>query len=41
MVVYQAQNVYGNWIEGGPRGTIYDCATQADGLIQLRLKMVF
>ena len=27
MVVYQAQNVYGNWIEGGPRGTIYDCTT--------------
>lgn len=25
MVVYRAQNVYGNWIEGGPRGTIYDC----------------
>ena len=25
MVVYWAQNVYGNWIEGGPCGTIYDC----------------
>ena len=27
MVVYRAQDVYGNWIEGGPRGTIYDCTT--------------
>ena len=27
MVVYRAQNVYGNWIEGGPRGTIYDRTT--------------
>ena len=27
MVVYLAQNVYGNWIEGGPLGTIYDCTT--------------
>ena len=27
MVVYRAQNVYGNWIEGGPCGTIYDCTT--------------
>ena len=27
MVVYQVQNVYGNWTEGGPHGTIYDCTT--------------
>ena len=27
MVVYRVQNVYGNWIEGGPHGTIYDCTT--------------
>ena len=27
MVVYRAQNVYGNWTRGGPRGTIYDFTT--------------
>ena len=27
LVLYRAQNVYGNWIEGGPRGTIHDCTT--------------
>ena len=27
VVVYRAQNVCGNWIEGGPHGTIYDCTT--------------